>query len=637
MNARRFALLLAAALLAALPAAATQKTPAQLSTQVQSNFADNKTGAITPKILRDTTQDIVDSFAPLSSLVIACPSSQWIQSIATGGVSTCAQIGFSNLSGSISPTQIPYPSLTSIGGVMAVNPVANQFVTSINTSGVPLLAQPSFSNLSGTIAASQLIAPGASTFGAVKSSSAGANQFATGINTSGVVTYAQPAFSNLSGSIAASQLIAPGASTLGGVKSSSAPSNQFATGIDTTGAVTYAQPTAANISGLSPYGSGATGTGVNATATTFSASNQSLWLVGTYTGSGTGPFAEISATDTANSGGSIFPNTALRIDHNLNAGAGAGNRNTLLPILTKNTAVAGTDATKKFYTPFFSQMYSTAGDGGSGGSPYGSYYGFSSIMQAQSGSTYLSSVAGGEIDVAVQTGASTDLKVGLLLASVNNDAVKGTSYDGFLAFGADSTTTAKWTYGITFGWPKGPWAFDTSSTLIGSVASTTSLVANYGVDLSGVTFSTGAFKSTGFLVGPSGATTVASLTSTGAGSFAGSLSSTGASAGIVAGSRSGSGNTYQWYNATGVGLQLYDGTSNILSIISTGGIYASGELVPALKTFAGLPTCNSSTRGAHMTISDGSAAISWGSNATGGSSTIYGVFCNGANWTVAAK
>lgn len=251
MNARRFALLLAAAPLAALPAAATQKTPAQLSTQVQSNFADNKTGAITPKILRDTTQDIVDSFAPLSSLVIACPSSQWIQSIATGGVSTCAQIGFSNLSGSISPTQIPYPSLTSIGGVMAVNPVANQFVTSINTSGVPLLAQPSFSNLSGTIAASQLIAPGASTFGAVKSSSAGANQFATGINTSGVVTYAQPAFSNLSGSIAASQLIAPGASTLGGVKSSSAPANQFATGIDTTGAVTYAQPTFSNLANVS--------------------------------------------------------------------------------------------------------------------------------------------------------------------------------------------------------------------------------------------------------------------------------------------------------------------------------------------------------------------------------------------------
>lgn len=282
------------------------------------------------------------------------------------------------------------------------------------------------------------------------------------------------------------------------------------------------------VSGLYPYGTGAAGTGANATAATFSASNQALWLVGNYTGSGTGPFAEISATDTANSGGSIFPNTALRIDHNVNSGAGAGNRNTLLPILTKNVAIAGSDGTKKFYTPFFSQMYAYAGDGGSPGTPLGSYYGMSSILQLLSGATYVSSAAGGEIDVSVATGASVDLKVGLLLASVNNDAVNGTSYDGFLAFGADATTTAKWTYGITFGWPKGPWAFDTSSTLIGSVASTTSRVANYGVDFSGVTFSTGAFKSTGFLVNPTGATTVASLAST-----AGITATTGAFSGAV--------------------------------------------------------------------------------------------------------
>lgn len=264
-----------------------------------------------------------------------------------------------------------------------------------------------------------------------------------------------------------------------------------------------------------PFAIGSVGTGVNATSNGWSASNQALWLVGTYQGSGTGPFAEISATDTANSGGSNFPNTALRIDHNVNSGAGEGNRNTLLPILSKNVAIAGTDATKKFYTPFFSQMYSTAGDGGSGGSPYGSYYGFSSLTQAQSGSTFLSAVAGGEIDVAVQTGASTDMKVGLLLASVNNDAVKGTSYDGFLAFGADSTTTAKWTYGITFGWPKGPWAFDTSSTLIGSVACTTSRVANWFIDGTNITYTSGFMKFPGGQIDASGNLTANKVTSSG--------------------------------------------------------------------------------------------------------------------------
>ena len=395
------------------------------------------------------------------------------------------------------------------------------------------------------------------------------------------------------------------------------------------------------------------GTGKNAVATDFNPLYQSLWIVGTYSGSGVGPFAEISATDTANSNGSTFPNSALRIDHNINNGAGAGNRNTLLPILNKNIAISGTDATKKFYTPFFSQMYSTAGDGGSGGSPYGSYYGFSSIMQAQSGSTYLQSVAGGEIDVAVQTGASTDLKVGLLLASVNNDAVKGTSYDGFLAFGTDSTTTAKWTYGITFGWPKGPWAFDTSSTLIGSVASTTSRVANYGIDFSGVTFSTGAFKSTGFLVSPSGAATVASLASTGAvsgtsgtfsaavsgttGTFAGTLSSTGGTAGLVAGSRTGSGNSYQWYNPSGTGIRLFDGSSDLVTFDSAGAM-VSASTVKGTQHLSTVAAPTASTCGTSPSVDAGSSAnggkITFGSATTACTLTFAAAFPTNAYCTI---
>lgn len=70
--------------------------------------------------------------------------------------------------------------------------IASQWPWQLNTDGTWTLRQPAFSDLSGTISASQLIAPGSTTFGAVKSSAAGASQFATGINTSGVVTYAQP-------------------------------------------------------------------------------------------------------------------------------------------------------------------------------------------------------------------------------------------------------------------------------------------------------------------------------------------------------------------------------------------------------------------------------------------------------------
>lgn len=361
------------------------------------------------------------------------------------------------------------------------------------------------------------------------------------------------------------------------------------------------------------------GTGGNATATTFSAANQALWLVGNYTGSGTGPFAEISVTDTANSGGSNFPNTALRIDHNINSGAGAGNRNTLLPILTKNVAIAGSDGTKKFYTPFFSQMYAYAGDGGSPGTPLGSYYGMSSILQLLSGATYVSSAAGGEIDVSVATGASVDLKVGLLLASVNNDAVKGTSYDGFLAFGADATTTAKWTYGITFGWPKGPWAFDTSSTLIGSVASTTSRVANYGVDLSGVTFSTAAYKSTGFLVDGSGATTVASLSS-------GAVSGT---TGIFSGAVSGT---------TGTFSSTVSGVAGTFSGTVTGANLTTAGNATALHYYSTISVPTASACGTSPAVDAGSSAhagkITFGSATTACTLTFASAFANNAYCTV---
>lgn len=361
------------------------------------------------------------------------------------------------------------------------------------------------------------------------------------------------------------------------------------------------------------------GTSQNATANSFSAANQALWLVGNYTGSGTGPFAEISATDTANSGGSNFPNTALRIDHNINSGAGAGNRNTLLPILTKNVAIAGSDGTKKFYTPFFSQMYAYAGDGGDPGTPLGSYYGMSSILQLLSGATYVSSAAGGEIDVSVATGASVDLKVGLLLASVNNDAVKGTSYDGFLAFGADSTTTAKWTYGITFGWPKGPWAFDTSSTLIGSVASTTSRVANYGVDLSGVTFSTAAYKSTGFLVDGSGATTVASLSS-------GAVSGT---TGIFSGAVSGT---------TGTFSSTVSGVAGTFSGTVTGANLTTAGNATALHYYSTISVPTASACGTSPAVDAGSSnhagKITFGSATTACTLTFASAFANNAFCTV---
>ena len=196
-----FALLAAAA----GPAGATAKSPAELTTQIATKFADNSQGLITEAVLRATLQDLSDSAASLYYLVTTCATNQWVTGFSSNAAPICSRPSFSSLSGSIQPSQMIGPTDATLGGVYSSAAPSNQFATGILSSGALTYAQPSFSNLSGQIGAAQLIAPGASTFGAVKSSSAPTNQFATGINTSGVVTYAQPTFANIAGSLSPSQ------------------------------------------------------------------------------------------------------------------------------------------------------------------------------------------------------------------------------------------------------------------------------------------------------------------------------------------------------------------------------------------------------------------------------------------------
>lgn len=50
---------------------------------------------------------------------------------------------------------LPNPSLSAIGGIKAIAKVANQWIDAISTAGVPNTSQPSFSDLSGTLSPSQ--------------------------------------------------------------------------------------------------------------------------------------------------------------------------------------------------------------------------------------------------------------------------------------------------------------------------------------------------------------------------------------------------------------------------------------------------------------------------------------------------
>lgn len=90
-------------------------------------------------------------------------------------------------------SDLPLPSVSTLGGVESLVCSAHQWLNSISTSGVPACSQPAYTDISGS-----LPNPSASTLGGVESLAVVAHQFLTGISTSGVPTQAQPATTDLS-------------------------------------------------------------------------------------------------------------------------------------------------------------------------------------------------------------------------------------------------------------------------------------------------------------------------------------------------------------------------------------------------------------------------------------------------------
>lgn len=106
----------------------------------------------------------------------------------------------------IGNSDIPQPTASSLGGIIASTAVTNQFVTGVDTTGTITRAQPAFSNISGFLGQSQMPQPLGSSLGGILASTAVTNQFLTGVSTTGAVTRAQPAFTDISGSLARTQI-----------------------------------------------------------------------------------------------------------------------------------------------------------------------------------------------------------------------------------------------------------------------------------------------------------------------------------------------------------------------------------------------------------------------------------------------
>lgn len=66
------------------------------------------------------------------------------------------QPAFVDISGVAASGQIPFPTVSTIGGVEAIAPVTHEWIDQIDTSGVPHLSQPAFGDISGILAVGQL-------------------------------------------------------------------------------------------------------------------------------------------------------------------------------------------------------------------------------------------------------------------------------------------------------------------------------------------------------------------------------------------------------------------------------------------------------------------------------------------------
>ncbi len=250
-----------------------------------------------------------------------------------------------------------------------------------------------------------------------------------------------------------------------------------------------------------------------------------FWVSGSWNGSANNfshGFHQTVVVDTANStfrtvgqtggaySGSLY---GIAVDHGFGGGpTGAGNRtaiNAFLHSVGPQPATPGVDGT--FHTAIFGTTDISHSMGGTSSAPRGEIFGLGVLGELRSGATYISGLAGAEIDASAQTGSSVFHKNILSVIGVNQDAVKGSVTDAMIVMTRDGSTTAGYDFGVQFGRLGTLWPIDTTvGTLIGTVPpSSGTRKAAYGVDFSGVAFGTAAWRSPGFTVGPAGSTQMA--------------------------------------------------------------------------------------------------------------------------------
>lgn len=185
--------------------------------------------------------DLADAATALAADPTDCGANQYATTIAASGNLTCAQVGFNQLSGTATDAQIPdtitVNNATAAGTAtaLAANPTdcsLNQYATTIDAGGNLTCAQVAFSQLSGTASDAQIpnnitvdLATAATAL-AANGANCSAGSFPLGVDASGAV---ESCSSSITGNAAtATALAANGANCTAG---------SFPLGVDASGAV----------------------------------------------------------------------------------------------------------------------------------------------------------------------------------------------------------------------------------------------------------------------------------------------------------------------------------------------------------------------------------------------------------------
>jgi hypothetical protein len=214
-----------------------------------------------------------------------------------------------------------------------------------------------------------------------------------------------------------------------------------------------------------------------------------------------------SADATNASGGGAH---AAYFGGNIAAGAKGGRTGlTVFQVQSGNTTVAD----GQYYVAFgaFNEAYHSAG--GTSGAPQGALFASNVGATLKAGAGYWHTCVGMEIDVGVEAGVSAQFKTGLGIVQFANDAVQASLDDAAFQIANQYNGTAPgWKTGIEFGAYTGWWPFTSASTIIGTRAANNpggpAMAANWGLDLSAVTFSGGFLRGPGFVVDGNGRVTV---------------------------------------------------------------------------------------------------------------------------------